>query len=302
MFWLLVCVVFVFRVLPSSSGFSQILSQTRYAGAVLLNESDATTSWEGSPENALGQEDGNCSTTTTANAYLYLGSFGFSIPSDAAIVGIEVSLKGGHSADGYFGLMLLKGGSRTGNAKSVKPGLATSCADTAWKSWGSATDLWGATWTPVEVNDPGFGVRIGSGSAADATRFVDAVKITVYYGLPSVTAPESWSPAVPRGQAVESGDLTVGYSYAPSGTWITLAVQSVSGSVPTGFKLWVKGPAQTDYVELDLTSPYHSVTIATGLEGSGSAKVRLKADAGGVGREWVAAVFQIVLVYTLGTG
>lgn len=273
-------------------GMGQTHSQTRLAGAVLPD-----TTWA-DPENALGAADDICAATSTNYAYLYVGGFGFNIPTTATILGIAVRLKAGHSGDGSFGLYLLKAGATVGSWKTVKPGQVATCAETGWKSWGSSTDLWGASWFPTDVNASDFGVRVSSGGTA-GTRFVDAVEITVYYALPSLVAPGDWNPHVPRGSTVESGDLTVSYTYAPPGSSVTVAVHSVYPHAPGGFRLWVKGPAQNEYAELALQEPRSSVVLAAGLSGSGSFTVRLRADATGVAREAVGAAFRVTLVYSL---
>lgn len=273
-------------------GLSQTYFQTRLAGAVLSG-----TTWA-NPENALGAADDICATTLENNAYLYVGGFGFNIPVTATILGIAVRLKAGHSSGGSFGLYLLKNGTPTGQWKTVSPGSVGTCAETGWKSWGSSTDLWGASWSPTDVNASGFGVRVGSGGTA-GTRFVDTVEITVYYALPSLAAPGDWNPHVPRGSTVESGDLSVIFSYAPPGSSVTVAVGSIYPSAPQGFRLWIKGPDQMDYVELALTEPYGTAVLTTNLSGTGSFSLRLRADARAVERTAIGTSFTITLIYTL---
>ncbi|MCS7239651.1 MAG: hypothetical protein NZ651_00115 [Candidatus Bipolaricaulota bacterium] len=277
--------------------FCQPYFQSRFAGVVLPNEPDAPTPWLAAGS-ALRTADGTCATTTENNAYLYLGGFGFQIPAMATILGIKVSLKAGHSAAGAFGLFLLKNGNRVGSHKTVSPGVATTCTETGWKSWGSATDLWGTSWTAADINAQGFGLRVGSGTTA-GTRFVDAAEITVYYALPNITAPSDWSPRVARGAVAESEDLIVTYSYVPPGGSIIVGVQNVYPAVPPGLRLWVKGPAQLGYVELPLSEPYNAVTIVTNLSGSGSFTLQLKVEAREVPRSYVGASLTVILVYTL---
>ena len=56
-----------------------------------------------------------------------------------------------------------------------------------YASYGGATDRWGTTWTPADVNATGFGVGLtpmylltgGNGRA-----YVDFIRATVYYSLP----------------------------------------------------------------------------------------------------------------------
>lgn len=67
-----------------------------------------------------------------------------------------------------------------------------------------------------------------------------------------------------RQSAQEGGDLTVYYYNASAGSSVTLAVSSILGTVVPNFRLLVKGPVQSDYVDLDLTSPYESVYTLRG--------------------------------------
>jgi hypothetical protein len=50
-------------------------------------------------------------------------------------------------------------------------------------SYGSASDLWGTTWTPTDVNAADFGVAIAARGlpASDETASVDGVALTVYF-------------------------------------------------------------------------------------------------------------------------
>jgi hypothetical protein len=60
---------------------------------------------------------------------------------------------------------------------------------TAWgtsdstETLGSATDLWGSTWTVAEVNATGFGmvVKVINANSSTRTAYVDAMALTVTY-------------------------------------------------------------------------------------------------------------------------
>lgn len=292
----LLATAFLFAVL----GVGQtVLHQTKYAGSATTPDPQ----WV-EPSKATGAPDNQCATVAAAYKQLYLTNFGFQIPDGAAIQGIKVRVKAGRAAGRTFTTWLRYDGWESSPRTWVCVGVY-SCVGTGFSELGGPTDLWGRSWSASEVNSSNFGVRICS-CEGEGTRYVDAVEITVYYVIqeqqPSLVAPGPWSAAVPRTSSVESGALNVYYYNASSGSSVTVAVQSVLPQAPSGFKLWIKGPAQTGYVELVLTDPNQAVAVATGISGSGSFSVYLKADASNVGRGDLDRVFVITLVYTLTGG
>jgi len=75
---------------------------------------------------------------------------------------------------------LMKGGAFVGNnlANTTAP---WPIAD-AYASYGGATNLWGTTWTPAEVNNVGFGVGL-SAVVQNGTAEVDHIRITIFSSL-----------------------------------------------------------------------------------------------------------------------
>ena len=122
--------------------------------------------------------DGDISSGGKSTGALQATGYGFTIPSTAIIDGIYVEFlrKGNTAATG--GLGLLKAGTAVGTPKTGDFWPATA----AWFGYGGPTDLWGATWTPSDINNANFGTSLsvynthGGGSAS-----VDALRITVYW-------------------------------------------------------------------------------------------------------------------------
>jgi hypothetical protein len=128
-------------------------------------------------------------TTSTVSQYLVATGFGFSIPSNSIINGIQVSIErsdGGTSSTRYI---------RDNSVKIVKAGSVTGTehADTAtnwpssdaYASYGSTTDLWGTTWTSSDINASNFGVAIsakGSSTSTETAR-IDHIRITITYTI-----------------------------------------------------------------------------------------------------------------------
>lgn len=63
------------------------------------------------------------------------------------------------------------------------------------KTYGGATDLWGTTLTPAQVNDSGFGLELLANKGnATGTAQVDVAQITVYYSTaPTAIATKIWA-------------------------------------------------------------------------------------------------------------
>lgn len=117
--------------------------------------------------------------------YLSVSDYGFIIPPGATIDGIEVKIEG-HQEDflanfADASIVLTQYGTIVG---ADRAGTGYYDDKDYVNVYGSATDLWGATWTPADVMDPGFGVMYSvtrlSGTGT-YYMYVDYVEVTVYY-------------------------------------------------------------------------------------------------------------------------
>ncbi|NWF77640.1 MAG: hypothetical protein HXY36_03495 [Chloroflexi bacterium] len=148
------------------------------------------------PANALTQDD-NYATATLSKAtptshYLKVTNFGFAIPSGATIKGILVEIDR-YASTGSGGtritdnsIKLVKGGTISGDNKASASPWSDSDTNT-YVSYGGPPDLWGLTWSPADINGPGFGVAISAkkdDSNNTRTAYVDHIRITVYYSSP----------------------------------------------------------------------------------------------------------------------
>ncbi len=116
--------------------------------------------------------------------FLAVEGFGFSVPDDAVIEGIEVEfLRAAGSPDLVTDheIVLLRDGERSGMPLALEPAWGT---ELEWVKYGSATNLWGEDWTPRDVNATGFGAAISTdylATAGNARAYVDHARITVHY-------------------------------------------------------------------------------------------------------------------------
>lgn len=127
----------------------------------------------------------HCSCCDANTNCLQLTNFGFTIPSTAVITGIKVDIErrapvGSQVQDN--GLRLLKAGVEVGNNLAVF-GLNWISTD-AYASYGGCNNLWGATWTPADINASNFGLVFASinySCSGNVTSLIDHVRVTVCY-------------------------------------------------------------------------------------------------------------------------
>src|SRR5262245_6018406 len=140
------------------------------AGSAWINPGNATTS-----DNLTA-----FSVITTSSQTLTATGFGFTIPAAAVIDGIVVEIEkdapGNPVTDGN--VFIVKAGVSTGT-NHANPAPWPMMVNT-YVAYGSATDLWGTTWTPANINAAGFGVAL-SATGSIAVANVDHIRITVYY-------------------------------------------------------------------------------------------------------------------------
>jgi hypothetical protein len=156
--------------------------------------------------------------------------YGFAIPAGATVLGIVVNVERSTSAGGS---------PRRDALMVVLKAFAAAPADRSTTTnytggdvvepHGGATDLWGTTWTPAEINDIGFGAGFAAQKAGatggSETVFVDHVEIEVHYSEPPA-APSLVSPA--DGAVVATSNPTFTWTAAadPDGDTVTYQIQA----------------------------------------------------------------------------
>src|SRR5215470_12927072 len=93
--------------------------------------------------------------------YLIVSNFGFAIPAGNQIDGIvvEVERSDANSRTSDLHIQLIKNSLITATDKAAAGAWP---AIDAYQSYGTATDLWGNTWTPSDINATNFGVAIAA--------------------------------------------------------------------------------------------------------------------------------------------
>ncbi len=123
---------------------------------------------------------------TNTTKYLQGTNYGFAIPTDATINGIEVSIERKSSAS-TLGLSvndnvvkLIKAGTIVGDNKKLTADWLTAMTVA---NYGGGADLWGTTWTPSEINASDFGVALSVNTDAilNRTASVNYIQVTITY-------------------------------------------------------------------------------------------------------------------------
>ena len=138
--------------------------------------------------------------TFSSSDYLLASNFGFTLPSDAKIMGIEVAVERSSVCvvdpctstvtDSRF--RLVKGGTVQSTDRSSTTGWPD-VVDVV-ENYGGPADLWGTTWTPADINAANFGVAlsVGRDASGDKIARVDRVTITITYErVPTVSVKNS---------------------------------------------------------------------------------------------------------------
>jgi hypothetical protein len=122
-----------------------------------------------------------CAPSSDASEWL-VARFAFNLPMGATVLGISAEYEA-HAAGSIVdnAVRIVKGG--TIGVDDRSQGGAWPLFDTS-RSYGSAFDLWGETWTAADVNGLQFGVALSARRASvfgTAGAYVDHVRLTVYY-------------------------------------------------------------------------------------------------------------------------
>lgn len=190
---LLILSLFAVRAHASSSGPNNPASGVNDTSVVGRDWSN--------PENITSGSDSTftsvfLSATGRESRRLIASDFGFSIPSDATVLGIDIdwrrdklNISGGPQITDLEVRLIDGSGSLVGDNKASATQWPNNNPTTF--SYGDSTDMWGTTLTPSDINADDFGVSLRSqvtgGSAAGRVYWA---AITVYYteaALPAVS-------------------------------------------------------------------------------------------------------------------
>jgi hypothetical protein len=200
-----------FTVSSTCAEASPVTAPAKFAGSGSTGGSG--TAW-GTPGNVNANDNNYTSVTGFGTAFsqtLSATNFGFTLPTDASIKGIQVSI-GRFRSGGSTGeiqdnsLRLIKGGSVTGNnngATSVNWPTSETVA-----SYGTTTDLWGSSWNVSDINASNFGVALVVDNTntfsflGTRTANIDYIQVSITYAVPGTL---NWYTVSSGGTAIGSG-------------------------------------------------------------------------------------------------
>ncbi len=130
--------------------------------------------------------------------YLQCTGYNFAIPSGATITGITVNVQRSATASGVqdAAVRIVKAGVIGTADRSTSTAYTTSLA---YEAHGSASDLWGSTWSASDINAANFGAAFAaqkpSTTGGARTVSVDHIQISVDYTVPFSCTQPSNTPA-----------------------------------------------------------------------------------------------------------
>lgn len=164
-----------------------------------------TQPWTTAATNQLPATTSLSSATTTSH-YLVCSGYNLNIPGNATINGIVVGVSRYNAARGNAQDAAMRLVDATGTIgttdRSTTTIYPTNTTVGVLENHGTATDLWGATWTPADINSANFGAAFAATYTGNRTSGhtigVDAMPITVYYSVPSTLSVLSMTAADPN--------------------------------------------------------------------------------------------------------
>ena len=147
---------------------------------VVNDPSTGTLTWA-MPQNAAISDNTYAHISGSfATQYLKATDFGFALPPDAVIEGIQIDFerRGFKVFDNR--VRIVRNGVVGGTDRSI-PGDWNAFSDVV-RTYGGNGDLWGESWTAADINNANFGFAI-SANVVTGIAFADAISITVFCSL-----------------------------------------------------------------------------------------------------------------------
>ena len=170
-----------------------------------------------------------------------MGSYAFTVPSGATIVGIAVRLETHVTTESEFYLrcqLLNSSGSPVGETRDTP--TITSETDVSY-TLGSTSDLWGNSLTPAWVNSEDFGVKVTAydlaGGAGYGNAYLDGIEINVYYTESTTTSSTTTT--------TSTGSSTTSTTNTTSTTTTTTVTTTTTTSTSTSSTTTLTAPPST---------------------------------------------------------
>lgn len=226
------------------------------SGGTFANDATVgTIDWD-TPSNASASDNARASAVlliTEVTKYLKATNFGFAIPTGSTIRGIVVEVEKS-SAVGVTvednSVKIVKGGTISGTEKAV----AGAWSDTdAYTTYGSATDLWGVTWTAEDINLSTFGVVVAADATAAGTARIDHIRITIHYTDLQLNFHANYKALIGGNNYVVSNGTLFFFPFVLLSS-ISLGILNFKGSASSGTKTLSIGLYSLNGVSLSLAN------------------------------------------------
>ena len=268
-----------FTATGTCNAITGLNSGARDAGTAVNATGVGTVAW-GTPGNITAAGTPFATMTVAANLttnYLRATNYSFSIPTNATIQGITVSIN--RSSSGTVTpflrdnvVSLVKAGTIQSTNKAVTGTNWSNNNVLAVANYGGAADLWATTWTPADINDANFGVAFAgiNASANNRTATVDYIRVTVSY---SIEGSLDWYTVSSGGTAIASGSTFNPVGVAGSG----LINTNTSGVTPFYVACRTTGCRTQANFEIKATP---NAPVGTSISRCGTGTLQLEATAG----------------------
>jgi len=219
--FLLMTMAFFMAGVPKA--FAAVTTPARNAGTGTNVTGVGTVAWT-NPGNVVSDDNAyaTVSVNNSTSNYLQATNYGFSIPSEATITGITVTI-------GRFGTTGGGQDIRDNVVKLIKTGaiVGTNLAATTtdWGGtetavvYGGAANMWGTTLSPADINASNFGVALAVTSSNSRTASVDYMQISVTYNGTYLSQFSAMNTGAATWCAGETRTVTVTVKNNGSVTW-----------------------------------------------------------------------------------
>ncbi len=243
---------------------------TMNPGSCVNTAGIGTVAWAPTPTTNVNLSDNLYATASVRGTtnYLKCTGYNFTIPATATILGVVVNVerKSSSTKNTTDGAMRLVKAGVIGTVDRAKT-TTYSTVDIV-EAHGTPADLWGAAWTPADINSATFGAAFAAKSTKTRTISVDHMPISVTYSAPAAAPHHMVIEHTGSGKTCMSETLTV-RACADASCTSNFTAADVSGNVhwagsPGGnipFSLVAGGSGQTT-VKLPVTTA-QTVTLST---------------------------------------
>lgn len=224
--------------------------------------------------------DGSVASATANNRAQAYFNYGIAIPPAATVTGIQVRARAndGTSANRRFDVSLSWNGGASYSSVLRTPRFKKNAPLRDFNLGGSSY-LWGRTWTPTELGDANFRLRVSSplASVADPAN-LDCIAVTVFYSLPVL--PNLNLAAVANPNPVEPAqEITYTITYSNTGAGAATGVV-LSDVIPGDTTFVSASPAPTSAPPVGGTGAVTWNLADLPVGGSGAVLLAVRVDTG----------------------